>query len=373
LKTYKNDRISRRDFIHTAASAGVGLLLAGCGGGDAPEGKASAVTEDKKGAGGKGTVFFYHPDSLKHDTGRGHPEKPGRLTAILDQLRKDGLWDALTHVEPAPASIESIERVHDRKYIDLAKREIEAGRRKLSTGDAIISKDSWNAALLAAGASIQAVDRVAEGRAANAFCAIRPPGHHARPKKGGMGFCVFNNIAIAARHAQARHNMARVLIVDWDVHHGNGTQDTFWTDGTVMNFHTQQKGIYPGTGHENERGEGRGEGMIINVPLAAGAGNDVFTRVYREHLVPAARRFKPEMILLSAGYDSHKDDPLGGLALDEAGYAALTDILLELADELCKGRLVVCLEGGYNLQALGRSASATMRRMRAAAGNSLQE
>jgi acetoin utilization deacetylase AcuC-like enzyme len=220
LKTYKNDRISRRDFIHTAASAGVGLLLAGCGEGDAPERKASALTEDKKGAG-------------------------GRLTAILDQLRKDGLWDALTHVEPAPASIESIERVHDRKYIDLAKREIEAGRRKLSTGDAIISKDSWNAALLAAGASIQAVDRVAEGRAANAFCAIRPPGHHARPKKGGMGFCVFNNIAIAARHAQARHNMARVLIVDWDVHHGNGTQDTFWTDGTVMNFHTQQKGIYP--------------------------------------------------------------------------------------------------------------------------------
>jgi acetoin utilization deacetylase AcuC-like enzyme len=320
LKTYRNDRISRRDFIHTAASAGVGLLLAGCGGGDAPEAKASAVTEDKKGAGGKGTVFFYHPDCLKHDTGRGHPEKPGRLTAILDQLRK---------------------------YIDLAKREIEAGRRKLSTGDAIISKDSWNAALLAAGASIQAVDRVAEGRAANAFCAIRPPGHHARPKKGGMG----------------------VLIVDWDVHHGNGTQDTFWTDGTVMNFHTQQKGIYPGTGHENERGEGRGEGMIINVPLAAGAGNDVFTRVYREHLVPAARRFEPEMILLSAGYDSHKDDPLGDLALDEAGYAALTDILLELADELCKGRLVVCLEGGYNLQALGRSASATMRRMRAVAGS----
>jgi acetoin utilization deacetylase AcuC-like enzyme len=135
-----------------------------------------------------------------------------------------------------------------------------------------------------------------------------------------------------------------------------------------MNFHTQQKGIYPGTGHGNERGEGRGEGMIINVPLAARAGNDVFTRVYRERLVPAARRFKPEMILLSAGYDSHKDDPLGDLALDEAGYAALTDVLLELADELCKGRLVVCLEGGYNLQALGRSASATMRRMRAAAG-----
>lgn len=356
----QEDRIDRRQFLASlaGASAAVGALLSGCGR-TSPEGP--EVSEPAGEPAPQGTAFLYHPAFLEHDTGPGHPERPERLLSIVTGLMQAGLWERLEHVEPGPASRETLELVHDPAYVELAEREIEGGRRRLSTGDTAVSEGTWRAALLAAGAAERAVDLIARGRVRNAFCAVRPPGHHARPKLGGMGFCVFNNIAVAARHAQRVHGMERALIIDWDVHHGNGTQDTFWSDGTVMNFHTQQRGIYPGTGHETERGEGKGLGLIMNFPLPRGTGNDEFERLYREKLVPAARRFRPDLILVSAGYDSHRDDPLGDLALDETGYARLTEIVTDLAEALCDGRLVVCLEGGYDLDATAGSAAATVK------------
>jgi acetoin utilization deacetylase AcuC-like enzyme len=311
----------------------------------------------------KGTGLYYHPAFLEHITGSGHPESPERLSVIRQKLKTTGVWEKLTHLEPQPAPAKTLELVHDPAYLAKAQNEIEAGRAMLSTGDTVVCKKSWRAALLAAGAATGAVTKVCDGELKNAFCLVRPPGHHARPKRGGMGFCVLNNVAIAARHAQKAHDVERVLIVDWDVHHGNGTQDTFWKDGSVMNFHTQQRGIYPGSGAAAERGEGPGKGLILNFPLEPHSGNDVFEKLYRRELVPAAKKFRPGLILVSAGYDSHKDDPLGALALDESGYATLTGIVTELADALCKGKLVICLEGGYNKDATAASVAATIRKM----------
>lgn len=348
--------VDRRRLLQSLTAGAVAAQL----GASAP---AASPAAEKRGelSAGPPTAFLYHPDYLKHDPGRSHPECPERLTRIIERLKADHLWEKLAHPEPKPATMETIALVHAPDYIELARRQIEEGRASLSTGDTAVCRETWNAALRAAGAVANAVDLVMAGQAANAFCAVRPPGHHARPKRGGMGFCVFNNVAVAASHAFNKHKVERLLIVDWDVHHGNGTQDTFYSDGRVMQFHTQQRGIYPGTGKGNERGKGAAEGLVMNFPLARGTGNDEFRRLYEERLVPAARRFKPQLILVSAGYDSHKDDPLGSLTLDEEGYAAMTGIVKSLADELCRGRLVLALEGGYNPDATARSVSATIR------------
>jgi acetoin utilization deacetylase AcuC-like enzyme len=218
------------------------------------------------------------------------------------------------------------------------------------------------AALAAAGTVTAAVDAVLTGQTKTAFCAVRPPGHHASRNKG-MGFCIFNNVALAARHAQRQRGLARVLIVDWDVHHGNGTQEIFWSDGSVLFFDTHQDNWYPGTGAANERGEGKGYGKIINRPFARGAGRSEILGAFRDTLVPAAEQFRPELVLVSAGFDARAGDPLGGFTLTDADFADLTDIVLEIADRHAGGRLVSVLEGGYKLDGLTSAVVAHVRRL----------
>lgn len=308
------------------------------------------------------TGYYVHPAFLAHDTGRGHPERAERLVAIETTLKRSGLWQQLRLITPGPASFEMLRRVHTPEYIEQARREILSGRLELSTGDTAISPASWEAATLAAGAVCDAVDAVLDGKLRNAFCAVRPPGHHARPT-GGMGFCIFNHVAIGARHALQRADVRRVLIVDWDVHHGNGTQEAFWDEPAVMQFHVHQRGIYPGTGSERERGGGAAVGHIMNFPLAQGSEGQAVERLFLQRLVPAAREFRPDLVLVSAGYDAHKDDPIGSLALTADDFGRLTRCVLNLADEICHGRTVFVLEGGYDLVALGDSAAATIREM----------
>jgi acetoin utilization deacetylase AcuC-like enzyme len=235
------------------------------------------------------------------------------------------------------------------------EREVMTGFHELSTGDTIISARSLDAALRATGAALNAVDAVFNKRAQNAFCIARPPGHHATPTKG-MGFCIFNNIAIAARYAQRKYGVKRVLIADWDVHHGNGTQDIFYTDGTVFFFSTHQYPWYPGTGAADETGEGAGAGMTMNCPFPAGSGRREILGAFEQMLAPAAKKVKPELVLISAGFDSRIEDPLGNFLLTDADFADLTRVMLGIANESAGGRLVSVMEGGYNLTGLASAA-----------------
>jgi acetoin utilization deacetylase AcuC-like enzyme len=300
------------------------------------------------------TGFVYHQDYLQHDMGFGHPESPDRLRAIVTRLEGAGLLARLTRIEPAPAADEWITQVHAPVYLThLKKRAPQSGHVSLDP-DTSISPGSLPAAYLAAGGALAAADAIMAGRVNNAFCAVRPPGHHAEHDRA-MGFCLFNNVAIAARYLQRRHGIERVLIVDWDVHHGNGTQHTFYGDPTVLFFSTHQYPYYPGTGRATERGEGKGEGATVNVPMTQGQGDEDYCEVFERVLVPAADDFKPEFVIISAGFDAHRDDPLAGMALTEDGYGALSRIVLNVAGRHCQGRVLSCLEGGYNLQALSAS------------------
>jgi len=305
-------------------------------------------------------VYRHH---LVGDTG--HPERPERLTAILGGLEKAGLLNRLTRIPARPATDEELALAHDRAYVDLVKRELAnvQGVSELSTGDTDVTRESLAAARAAVGGVLNAADAVASGRMKNAFCAVRPPGHHATRNRG-MGFCIFNNVAIAARYLQKVHGIRRVLIVDFDYHHGNGTQDIFYDDDSVFYFSTHHYGAYPGTGSAAETGAGKAAGTKLNVPLPPGASDAQILAAFEQQLVPAARRFKPDFILVSAGFDGMRNDVLGRFDITPAGYTAITRVIVRLADELCQGRIVSVLEGGYRLDGLAESVAAHVKVLR---------
>jgi len=300
--------------------------------------------------------YVYDPLYLEHEY-RGHPERPDRLRAIMSHLETSGLRARMSEIAPRDATTEDLALVHDRALI-VRIASLEAGARAVwLDADTYVSARSYAAALRSAGGVLAAVDAVVEGTVDSAFCFVRPPGHHATPAQA-MGFCLFNNVAVAAAHLLERTEVERVAIVDFDVHHGNGTQDIFSADGRVLYFSTHQFPHYPGTGRVEEAGEGPGTGCIINVPLPAGCGDIEALRAYREVCAPAIRRFAPQFILVSAGFDAHFADPLAHLLFSARGYYEIGTLLKELADELCAGRIVYALEGGYDLEAISWSAGA---------------
>ncbi len=300
--------------------------------------------------------FIYSPIYLKHDTGQ-HPENAKRLMAIMAHLEKTGLKSKLVPILPRPVSMQELSLVHEKQHIARINDVAQKGGGWLD-GDTVMSPDSYQAALYAVGGVICATEAVMDGVVDSAFALVRPPGHHAGSGQAS-GFCLFNNIAVAARHAQNKYKLERILIIDFDVHHGNGTQAVFYDEPGVLYISVHQYPHYPGTGGTTETGSGQGRGTTINIPLPAGCGDGEYQRVFEQVIAPAAGRFKPQLILVSAGYDAHWADELAMMGLTVTGFARMVKVIKEMAGKLCRGRLVFSLEGGYNLEALASSVKAT--------------
>ena len=302
-------------------------------------------------------ALYADPLCKRHVTGEGHPERPARFDAVFNALEDAGLVREMPKLAARVASDDELALCHTREYIATARRDVQAGLPELSTGDTTVSADSFTIATHAVGGALNAVDALLEGTAERAFCLMRPPGHHATSDRG-MGFCLFNAAALAARHAQRRHGLERVLILDWDVHHGNGTQDIFYADPSVLFCSTHQWPWYPGTGREDERGEGRGAGTTLNLPFPAGSGRDQILTALRHRLQPAMESFRPDLVVVSAGFDSRAGDPLGRFLLEDEDFAELTRMAAEIAGQYAQGRLLSVLEGGYSLSGLASAATA---------------
>jgi acetoin utilization deacetylase AcuC-like enzyme len=301
------------------------------------------------------TLLYSHPACLEHDPGRHHPESPARLRAVLAAL-EDPEFSALDRYEAPEAALEDLLRVHSQRHVQRTLRAVPASGHVGIDADTILSPASGRAALHAAGAVCAAVDAVISKKGDNAFCAVRPPGHHAEPERA-MGFCLFNNAAIGAQRARAVHGLNRVAVIDFDVHHGNGTQAAFESDRSLFYASTHQYPLYPGTGAASETGVGN----IVNAPLRPVSGSEQFRFAVSQRILPALDAFRPELVLISAGFDAHKSDPLAQLLLDESDYTWVTEQLLEIAYRHAAGRLVATLEGGYDLAALGASVAAHIR------------
>jgi acetoin utilization deacetylase AcuC-like enzyme len=306
----------------------------------------------------KRTAIVYDPFNLRH-TLEGHPENQRRLRSTMDLLQDDGVLDRLAKVASTPAPEDAILRVHTPAYLERLQVITQRGGGHLDA-DTYVNGDSYEAAIRAAGGLMNLVDAVMWRQVDNGLALVRPPGHHALAHNG-MGFCIFANVAVAARWAQQQHGVQRVLIVDFDVHHGNGTQDIFYEDPSILFVSTHQFPYYPGTGAATEMGVEGGYGATVNIPFPPHVGDQGYLDAFQKVLSPLARRFKPELIMLSAGFDAHWMDPLASMGVSITGYMALVQELMALADELCGGRLVCVLEGGYNLQVLAHSVLSTFR------------
>lgn len=304
------------------------------------------------------TGIVKDPIFMEHNPGPYHPESPERLKVLYEMLQEPEVKGGFLDLKPRPAKREDLERVHDTRYIDRVADT--AGKPRISLDpDTQTSPRSYEAALMAAGGCLEAIDKIINGEIRNAFAMIRPPGHHAEPSRA-MGFCLFNNVAIAARYAQACHGLDRVMILDWDLHHGNGTQWIFYDDPTVLYGSTHQYPYYPGTGSFQEVGKGKGTGYTVNIPLSVGHGDSEFVGIYRRIFCAIGRKFKPRLLIISAGFDIYRGDPLGGMGVSPEGFGLMARVLLEMAEEVCGGRVLVALEGGYDLQGLREGGKAVL-------------
>jgi acetoin utilization deacetylase AcuC-like enzyme len=304
------------------------------------------------------TGFVYHEKFLTHDTGVGHPEKPERLKAVTAHLQQIGLWQKLHHLFIDLAPLEIIYKVHTPDHVKLIKDRCllaaKQGYSALDQGDTVVSEDSYEVGLLAVGGVLAAADAVMSGVLENVFCAVRPPGHHAESTTP-MGFCLFNNAAIAARYAQEKFGLKRIAIVDWDVHHGNGTQEIFYSDPSVFYISLHQSPFYPGTGIQTEIGEGEGRSFNLNCPMRAGSGEKEYLEAFHREIIPKLDGYMPELIIISAGFDAHKDDPLANINLTDDSFRIMTEMVSDIAEKYSNGRIISVLEGGYNLNSLSNS------------------
>jgi len=309
------------------------------------------------------TLLYSDPLFLKHETGRDHPERAERLRAVAGLLEKTGLAKRCNRGQYKPLAEETVARLHAPKLVSQVRQIAEHGGKRIEA-DTVVGPDSFTVALAAAGACVAAVDAVLKGPDQTALCLVRPPGHHAT-KVQSMGFCLFNNIALAAQHARIAHQLKRVLIVDWDVHHGNGTQDIFYEDPEIVfySIHRYGNGFYPGTGAENETGQGRGLGYTFNAPVRFGTSRKDYHSRFSSALERAADKIKPELVMVSAGFDAHARDPIGSLGLEVDDFATLTRQVLGVAKTHARGRVVSCLEGGYDLTALAESVKAHLEEL----------
>lgn len=303
------------------------------------------------------TLYLTHESCLAHDNGPGHPERPDRLRAIEKLLSHD-LFDGLVREEAPLGNIDHVAYVHPQNYIDLIiKSRPESGHAFIDP-DTSMNKHTWDALLHSVGAATHAVDKVISGSHKNAFVATRPPGHHAETNRA-CGFCIFNNAAIAAQYARKNHDAERVAVIDFDVHHGNGTQDIFWGDKDLFYGSTHEMPLFPGTGALNETGVGN----IWNAPLRAGDAGEKFMEAMKSRVLPALRNFSPDLLIISAGFDAHTNDPLANLHLDEKDFSWISKELLDIADKQCDGRVISILEGGYNLESLAKSVGVHMQHL----------